>query len=176
VNPSGRLPLVVPKREEDLPHFNKKARTIEYDLWHGYRRLDREGVTPAFPFGFGLSYTTYRYARLAFETDRLTASETLQATVDVTNTGALAGEDVVQLYFGVTDSVVERAPRQLAAFARVALRPGETKAVRLSVPVSRLGYYHEELGAFVVEPATYEITVGGHSQDAQALRGSVTVE
>ena len=176
VNPSGRLPLVVPKRAEDLPHFDKKARSIEYDLWHGYRKLDRDGVVPAFSFGFGLSYTTYRYARLVFEKDRLTASETLQATVDVTNTGALAGEDVVQLYFGVTDSAVERAPRQLAAFARVALRPGETKTVQLNVPVSRLGYYDEGQGTFVVEPATYEIAVGAHSQDAQALRGCVTVE
>jgi beta-glucosidase len=172
VNPSGRLPVVVPRRAEDLPHFDKNARQFAYGLWHGHRKLDRDGVTPAFPFGFGLSYTQFTYAHLRVERE----GGDLLAAVDVTNTGDRAGDDVVQLYVGVRDSRVERAPRQLVAFARVALAPGDTRTVHLRVPVSGLGYYDESRGRFVVEPAVYEFIAGGHSLDPSAVGASLFVQ
>jgi beta-glucosidase len=175
VNPSGKLPLVIPKREEDLPFFDRNATEIEYDLWHGYRKLERDGNTPAFPFGFGLSYTRYRYANLTLEQDQLGPAETLQVSVDVSNTGARAGEEVVQLYVSAIGSAVERAPKELKAFTRVALQLGETKAVQLCVPVSRLAYYDETQADFVVEPLEYELFVGAHSLDPQALRARFVV-
>ena len=90
-NPSGRLPCTFPARAEDLPFFDRNATKITYDLWHGYRKLERDGATPAFPFGFGLSYTTFDYAGLKLARTELDASGTLEATVEVTNAGAVAG-------------------------------------------------------------------------------------
>jgi len=175
VNPSGKLPLVIPKRAEDLPFFDKNATEIEYDLWHGYRKLERDGNTPAFPFGFGLSYTSYRYANLTLTQNQLDTSETLQVSLDVSNTGAYAGEEVVQLYVSAISSTVERAPKELKAFTRIALQPDETKTVQLSVPISQLAYYDETQADFVVEPLEYELFVGTHSLDQHALKARFVV-
>jgi beta-glucosidase len=175
VNPSGKLPLVIPKRAEHLPFFDKNATEIEYDLWHGYRKLERDGNTPAFPFGFGLSYTSYRYANLTLDQNQLDPSGILQVGLEVTNTGAFAGEEVVQLYASAIGSKVERAPKELKAFARVTLQPGETKTVQFSLPISRLAYYDETQADFVVEPLEYELFVGAHSLDPQALKARFRV-
>jgi beta-glucosidase len=169
VNPSGRLPLTFPRSAEDLPFFDRDATKITYDLWHGYRKLDRDGSEPAFPFGFGLSYTTFAHRNLRLEQDELGPTETLVATVEVTNTGSVAGDEVVQLYIGAQVSAVERAPKELKAFARVGLTPGETRAVRLEVPVADLAYYDAARG-WVVEPVECEVSVGQHARDENALR------
>jgi beta-glucosidase len=174
-NPSGKLPLVIPKRAEDLPFFDKDATEIEYDLWHGYRKLERDGSTPAFPFGFGLSYTSYRYANLTLAQTQLGPSETLRVSLDVSNTGVHAGEEVVQLYISPIGSAVERAPKELKAFTRVALQPAETKTVEFRVPIPRLAYYDETQADFVVEPLDYELFVGTHSLDQNALKARFTV-
>jgi beta-glucosidase len=175
VNPCGKLPLVIPQCEEHLPFFDKNATEIEYDLWHGYRKLERDGNDPAFPFGFGLSYTSYRYADLALESDHLSPSDTLDARLRVSNTGTRAGEEVVQVYVSAIGSRVERAPKELKAFTRVALQPGESKTVRVSIPASRLAYYDEARAEFVVEPIEYELFVGAHSLDADGLRARFAV-
>jgi beta-glucosidase len=174
VNPSGRLPVTFPRRAEDLPFFDKDATAITYDLWHGYRKLERDGTAPAFPFGFGLSYTTYAYTNLQLAKDALGADETLLATIDVSNTGSVAGDEVVQLYMAAQGSAVERAPKELKAFARVALVPGETRAVRLEVPVADLAYYDEAHG-WVIERIAYEVIIGRSSGDADALRAPCRV-
>ncbi len=175
VNPSGRLPCVFPVRAEDLPAFDRNATKITYDLWHGYRKMERDGASPAFPFGFGLSYTRFEYANLRLKKTELSASDLIEATVEVTNAGERAGEEVVQLYVAAIGSKVERAPKELKAFARVALRPGETRAVRLAVSVSELGYYDEGAADWVVEPIAYAAIVGRHSLDRGALRAAFTV-
>jgi beta-glucosidase len=175
VNPSGKLPFVIPQRAEDLPFFDKNATQIEYDLWHGYRKLEREDHTPAFPFGFGLSYTSYSYANLTLAQTELGPSDTLPVSLTVTNTGAYAGEEIVQLYVSAIDSAVERAPKELKAFTRIALQPGETRTVQFRVPISRLAYYDESQADFVVEPLEYEVFVGAHSLDAHALKARFVV-
>jgi beta-glucosidase len=175
VNPSGKLPLAIPRRAQDLPFFDRNATAIEYDLWHGYRKLERDGSAPAFPFGFGLSYTSYEYVNLRFDRSQLGPSETLKVSLDVSNTGAHAGEEVVQLYVSAIGSAVERAPKELKAFTRVALRPGETRTVQLSLPMSRLAYYDQTQADFVVEPIEYELFVGAHSLDRQALKARFMV-
>jgi len=164
ISPSGRLPCTFPRRAEDLPFFDREATRIVYDRWHGYRKLARDGVTAAFPFGYGLSYTTFRHANLELASSSLARGDTLHATVDVTNTGPVAGDDIVQLYIGARGSRVERAARDLLAFARVSLQPGETRRIALSVPVADLAYFdpgHD----WVVESSDYEATVARHAED-----------
>jgi beta-glucosidase len=174
-NPSGKLPFVIPKRAADLPFFDKDAATITYDLWHGYRKLEREAVTPAFPFGFGLSYTTYRYTNLRLSRNTLNASDILQLSLDVTNTGTTAGEEVVQLYVSAVGSAVERPVKELKAFTRTAVQPGQTITVNLELPISRLAYYNEDQERFIVEPLVYELFVGAHALDQNGLTARFSV-
>ncbi len=175
ISPSGKLPCTFPARAEDLPFFDRNATKITYDLWHGYRKLDRDGAAPTFPFGFGLGYTTFAYAGLKLARDELRASDALEATIEVTNAGAMAGEEVVQLYVATEGSKVERAPKELKAFARVALSPGETRTVRLSVPAADLAYFDAATAGWVVEPINYAAIVGRHAADPEALRARFRV-
>jgi beta-glucosidase len=174
VNPSGRLPCTFPRRAEDLPAFDRDATSVRYDLWHGYRKLERDGASAAFPFGFGLSYTSFEYSGLTVENGRLSQRETIRASVTVTNTGSVAGGDVVQLYVRALDSRVERARRELKAFARVRLEPGAATPVVLEVPVSELAYRDEKHG-WVVEPGRYLLLAGHHAEDASALEKVMTL-
>jgi beta-glucosidase len=174
VNPSGKLPFVVPRRAEDLPFFDKDATKITYDLWHGYRKLERDGATPAFPFGFGLSYTTFSLRNLRLAQSKIGPDGTLVATADITNTGRMAGEEVVQLYIGARSSNVERALKELKAFTKVSLAPGETRTIRLAVPASEFAYYDAAKG-WIVEPGDYEAIVCRHSLDDAALRARFIV-
>lgn len=175
VNPSAKLPCIFPVRAEDLPEYAIDAKAITYDLWHGYRKLERDGVAPAFPFGFGLSYTTYAYSHLRVEQPEIGAGDALAALVDVTNTGAAAGEEVVQFYVAAPGSQVERAPKELKGFARVALQPGETKTVRVEIPAEDLAYYDEALG-WTVEPLAYELIAAQYSLDPKALKAGFKVK
>ena len=168
VNPSGRLPCTFPTAADHLPFFDRDATAITYDLWHGYRKLMRDGNQAAFPFGFGLSYTTFAHADLTLAADRLAGDETLEASVDVTNTGRQAGDDIVQLYVAVHGSAVERAPRELKAYARVHLAPGETKQVRLAVPVRELAWFDAGRG-WVIEATECEALIAHHADDGTPL-------
>jgi beta-glucosidase len=170
VNPSGKLPLVIPTQAEHLPFFDKNAEKITYDLWHGYRMLERDGNQPAFPFGFGLSYTRYRYANLKLARKEIGPSETLRVSLDVSNIGAQAGEEVVQLYVSSIESAVERAPKELKAFTRIAVEPGESRTIQFDLAIPKLAYYDETREDFIVEPVEYELFVGAHSLDQQALK------
>jgi len=168
VNPSGRLPLVFPVAESDLPAFDNVSTSVTYGYLHGYRYLDTNATAPLYPFGFGLSYTSFAYGALVVEQDGEDAyggSSVIHASVDVTNTGARSGRETVQLYVGRPDSTVSpRAPRDLRAFAQVELAPGETRRVTLDVPLADLGFWDVGSHAFVVEPTTYRFEVGGSSR------------
>jgi beta-glucosidase len=174
VNPSGKLPCVFAARPEDLPYYDMNATAITYDLWHGYRKLERDGAIPAFPFGFGLSYTAFGFGHLRLSETSLGVGGTLTATLDVTNCGSVAGDTVVQIYVAVPDSRVERAPKELKAFKRVRLEPGETKTIQVDLPVKDLAYYDEQSG-WTVEPTSYVLIVGQHSLDEQALRAEFKI-
>jgi beta-glucosidase len=174
VNPSGKLPCVFAARPEDLPYYDMNATAITYDLWHGYRKLERDGAIPAFPFGFGLSYTAFEFSHLRLSETSLGVGGTLTATLDVTNCGSVAGDTVVQIYVAVPDSRVERAPKELKAFKRVRLEPGETKTIQVDLPVKDLAYYDEQSG-WTVEPTSYVLIVGQHSLDEQALRAEFKI-
>jgi beta-glucosidase len=174
VNPSGKLPSTFPAGSDGLPLFDMDATAITYDLWHGYRKLERDRIAPAYPFGFGLSYTTFELSALHLAQDTIGHDGAIVATLDVTNTGDMAGEEVVQLYVGARSSAVERAPKELKAFIKVRLEPGQTRTIHLAVPASQIAYYDETTGG-IVEPGHYEVIVGRHSLDEQALRTHVTI-
>lgn len=165
VNPSGKLPLTIPKSEDQLPAFDTRARDAEYGLFHGYRHFDQLGLTPAFAFGFGLSYTTYHYGNLRLDREAIGPADVLTVSVDVSNAGDRAGEEVAQLYVSCLKSQVERAVKELKGFHRVALRPGETKTVTFELPARELAFWEgEENGGWRVEATDYLVRVGPSSR------------
>jgi len=118
VNPSGKLPCAFPSRPEDLPVFDRDATRIVYDLWHGYRKMERDGAEPAFPFGFGLSYTRFDYRGLRLAKSELGPSDALEAALEVTNDGDRVGGEIVQLYVAPIGSAAARAERAESLRAR----------------------------------------------------------
>ena len=174
-NPSGKLPFVVPRHESHLPSFDSAATSVCYDMWHGYRYLERDEREAAYPFGFGLSYTSYRYRDLQIEQPVLRPGDTLKVSLQVDNAGAVAGDEIVQLYVSVLASAVERAPRELKAFARVSLAAGEGKRVALAVPLRKLAYFDEKQDDFVVECANYRVTAARYCGDDEALSTTFAV-
>ena len=122
VNPSGKLPFTIPTTPDHLPYFSTTDREITYDLYHGYTLLDKRGWQPAYPFGFGLSYTSYAYHDLQVAK----VDQSLQVTVKVTNTGPRDGEEIVQVYIGMANSQVERQVKLLKGFEKVPIPAGAT--------------------------------------------------
>ncbi|HYG66363.1 MAG TPA: glycoside hydrolase family 3 N-terminal domain-containing protein [Anaeromyxobacteraceae bacterium] len=184
VNPSGKLVQSFPVAESDLPAFeNKTTGDVPYDYYHGYRWLDRKGKAARYPFGYGLSYTTYAYSNLQVADPTVAADGTLSVSVDVTNTGPVTGTEVVQLYVGYDDTAVTsgwgRPKKELKAFARAEnLAPGATQTVTLTVPASELGYWDTTSKKFVVEKMVHQLYVGPSADagDPNTLKGTFTIE
>jgi beta-glucosidase len=169
VNPSGKLPCVFPKSPSQLPYFDKNANAIEYGYYHGYRLMDKNGEEPAFSFGFGLSYTSFAYSDLKVSPEKTSADGSVRVSVDITNTGQLAGEEVAQLYVGYPASAVDRPRKELKGFARVAILPGETRQVAFELPAQRLAYYDEENERWAVEAGEYVVYAGPSSSERDLL-------
>ena len=165
-NPGGKLPFVIPRREEDLPAPDWNARQVVYPYLHGYTLLEEKGVQPLYPFGFGLSYTRFRVDVLGVRWK----DGQIAASVSVENTGSRAGAQVVQLYIGAPDSAVPRPARILKDFRRVELGSGEKTAIELCCPLEDLAWYDEARGAFVEEPGPYEVYVGTSSARQDLVR------
>src|SRR5512139_2158985 len=158
-NPGGRLAQTWPRSLDDLPPM------MDYDIRHGRTYMYFHG-DPQFPFGYGLSYTTFAYERLRTSAPTLARGGSIDVTVDVTNTGTRAGDEVVQLYVRYPDSKVERPLKQLRGFQRVSLAPGETRAVTLRLAASDLAYWDAGRHAWTVEAGRVELLVGPSSADA----------
>jgi beta-glucosidase len=173
VNPSGKLPQSFPQRLEDNPAYinypgeNGRVRYGE-GIFVGYRYYDKKQVAPLFPFGFGLSYTSFAYNNLRLSAERITAAERITVGVDVTNTGQRAGQEVVQLYVRDVAASVSRPPKELKGFAKVALAPGQTKTVTLTLDPRALAYWHEAEHAWVAEAGEFEVLLGSSSADIRA--------
>jgi beta-glucosidase len=169
VCPCAKLPCVFPKSESQLPFFDKRARSIEYGYFHGYRLMDREGYEPAFPFGFGLSYTKYVYENIQLDQEEIGTDGTLSVRLQITNSGDVTGEEVAQLYIGYRDSQVERPLKELKGFSKVHLAPGETKRVEFALAARDLAYYDEQHSIWIVEPITYTVYLGPSSRNEDLL-------
>ena len=163
-NPSGKLPVTFPQSNDQLPHFDKKAKSIEYGYYHGYRLFDKEGKKPAFPFGFGLSYTEYAYSNPRLSAKEMAKDGSLEVSVDVTNAGGTAGDEVAQLYIGYGGSKVDRPVKELKGFSRVHLEPGETKTLSFEIRAEDLAYYDVKSGTWRIEEIEYTVYVGPSSR------------
>ena len=176
VNPSGRLAETIPFRLQDTPaygNFPGEDGHVRYGegLLVGYRWYDYRDLPVAFPFGHGLSYTSFEYGPAETAIDD---AGDVVVTVPVTNTGRVAGREVVQVYVGLPGSVVHRPPRELKAFQNVAVEPGETVPVRLVVERSELAYWNVKADSWAVESGDYVIEVGASSRDIRC-RAEVSV-
>ncbi|MFT5766988.1 MAG: beta-glucosidase [Halioglobus sp.] len=176
VNPSGKLPFAMPENSDDYPYFTPYTDNINYGYYHGYTLFDKESIDVAYPFGFGLSYTKYNYENLRVLSPVLNEGETLRVQVDVTNTGDKAGEEVVQMYVGFSQSAVDRPVKLLRGFEKVTLQPGETQAVTIELPVGELAWYNPDKKAWQVEFMPHEVYIGGSSSEEDLLVGQFVVQ
>jgi beta-glucosidase len=163
VNPGGKLPITFPRSVGQIPAYYYHKPSAR----RGYLFTSAE---PLFPFGHGLSYTTFAYSNLHLSSEKITAGETATLSVDVTNIGKRAGDEVVQFY--VHDLLSERVTRPvklLKGFQRITLQPGECKKVRFPIGREQLEFLDETMKK-VVEPGQFELMVGGSSKNLQTIR------
>jgi beta-glucosidase len=165
VNPSGKLPVTFPKAFQDSPaygHYPGEDLHVEYaeGIYVGYRGFDKRNVEPLFPFGHGLSYTTFDYTglKIAFPT----------VGVSVRNSGTRAGAEVVQLYLQPPPARLDRPVKELKAFSRIMLQPGETRTVSFTLDKAALSFYDPALHDWVAEPGRFTVLVGASSRDIRA--------
>jgi len=173
VTPSGKLPQTFPVHVEDNPaylNFPGENGKVYYGegLFVGYRYYDKKRIAPLFPFGFGLSYTTFSYSPLRLSAQEIKPDDILQVEVDITNTGMRAGKEVVQLYVRDEQARLQRPEKELKGFAKVSLEPGERKTVTLSIAREALAYYDDHTHEWVAEAGEFEVLVGASSQDIRA--------
>jgi beta-glucosidase len=140
----------------------------------GYRYYDKKELAPLFPFGHGLSYTSFAYSNLKLDAAKVHAGDPLTVSVDVTNTGAVSGKEVVQLYVSDVKSLVARPMKELKAFRKVALQPGETQTVSFVLNQEAFWFFNTVVNGWAVEPGEFEILVGASSRDIR-LGASVEV-
>lgn len=168
VNPSAKLAVTIPRSVGQVQMiYNHKPS----QYFHPYAV---KPSTPLYPFGYGLSYTTYRYDRLQLEKQEIGPEESLQVSVEVTNTGGREGTEIVQLYLRDRFSSVTRPVKELKDFARVPLKAGETKTVRFTITPDKLGFYDKKM-QWTVEPGEFIVMAGPSSSDEQLLKESFWV-
>jgi beta-glucosidase len=181
VNPSGRLPISFERRWEDNPvhdsyYVNAPGNTVIYKegVFMGYRGYEHNGVKPLFPFGYGLSYTTFAFANLAITPRAPKSGEHVTVSFDLTNTGERKGAAVAQLYLGNPTASVPRPLKELKGFARVELKPGETRHVTLLLDPRAMSFFDVPGHAWKQEPGQFTVFVGHSSADID-LTGEFTV-
>lgn len=182
VNPSGKLPYTYYASLDqcgahvlgDYPGDKNHHQVYRDDIFVGYRFIDREGIKPNFPFGHGLSYTTFEYSNVRINRTKGSANSKWVVSVDVTNTGEVDGKEIVQLYVAAPKGDLEyRAPKELKGYNKVALKAGETRTVEIPMNFSSLAYFDEQMHDWNVLPGEYKALIGASSQD---IRGEVSFE
>ena len=174
VNPSGKLAETLPIKLEDNPSYLNfgDGVKVEYHegIFVGYRYYEKKKMDVAFPFGHGLSYTTFEYSTLRTDKDTMTEGETIQVSVDVTNTGDRAGKEIVQFYVSDLTNAARRPEKELKGFEKVALNPGETKTVTFTVDKRSLAWYNTEIQDWYAASGAYELLIAASSQDVRLTK------
>ena len=172
VNPSGKMPFTTPVSLDQSPahalgNFPGRDLKVNYeeDILVGYRWFDTKGLPVVYPFGYGLSYTTFNYSNLNTDKKTYDQADTIQATFTLTNTGDREGAEVAQLYVSDPVCSVMRPVKELKGFKKVFLKPGESRRITLDIPVSSLAFYSEVQSQFVVEPGEFILQLGASTSD-----------
>jgi beta-glucosidase len=177
VNPSGKLPETFPKRLEDNPSHGffpgEKRRALYGEgIYIGYRHYDTRGIEPLFPFGHGLSYTEFEYNNLRIRQKR---DGSVRITLDVKNTGKSSGAEVIQLYVRDLEASVDRPDKELKAFVKMELLPGQTRQAELFINEDAFAYFSPMKERWIIEPGEFELLIGSSSRDIR-LTEEITVE
>ena len=168
VNPSGKLTITVPKSAGQIPmfyNFKPSAQMNEY--------ISQDNL-PLYHFGYGLSYTKFGFSNIRLDKAKITKTGSAKVKVDVTNSGKVAGDEVVQLYIRDKVSSATRPVKELKGFKRISLKPKETKTVVLEITPDQLAYHNIDM-KFVVEPGEFDIMVGNSSRDSDLLKTTLVV-
>lgn len=171
VNPSGKLAETFPRRLEDNPSylyfFGDEQNKTEYreGVFVGYRYYDKKNMDVLFPFGYGLSYTTFEYSNLTLDKSKMKDTDTLTVSVNVRNTGKVKGKEVVQLYVGMSESHTIRPVKELRGFEKIELEPGEEKTVTFTLAKRAFAYYRTDISDWYVESGDYTIMAAKSSRD-----------
>ena len=182
VCPSGKLPFSFPKKLTDCPAhaFDSMAypgdsikEEYKEDILVGYRWYDTKEIPALFPFGYGLSYTSFEYGKPVISAKKMEADGTLTLSVAVKNTGSVAGKEIVQLYVGDEKCSLLRPQKELKHFDKILLQPGEEKTVTFTITPDDLKFYDDRVGRWVAEPGKFKLYVGASSTD---IRGTATFE
>jgi beta-glucosidase len=179
VNPSGHLPATFERHAEDNPTFanyypepGTKRVVYKEGIFVGYRGYEHNHVKPLFPFGYGLSYTTFKFANLAVSPESAGANPQVTVTFDVTNTGARKGAEVAQVYLSENHAKVERPERELKGFERMELAPGETKHISVMLDARAFAYWNAQAKKWTIDPGKFTVHVGD-SVESTPLTGGV---
>ncbi len=179
INPSGKLTMTFPKKLSDSPaHVSKRTFPGDDNVYYnegifvGYRHFDRKDIAPLFPFGFGLSYTTFSYKNLIIDKNKIRDDDEIKLSVEVTNSGNVEGKEIVQLYIQDVESSLERPIKELKRFEKVFLHPNETKTVLFELKKEDLSFYNETINSWIVEDGIFKILVGSSSRDIR-LQGEI---
>jgi len=178
VNPSGKLPVTIDKRIEDNPSYASYQDPAAYrgdhaltemtyseGLYMGYRGYDKKHSKPLYPFGYGLSYTTFGYSDLKLSSNVMAPGSTVEVSFTLTNTGDKAGFEVAQLYVQPVKPAVDRPKKELKGFTKVYLKPGESKTVSIPIDARSLAYYVDKTASWDVDAGKFKILVGADSQN-----------
>ncbi|MGD1821882.1 MAG: beta-glucosidase family protein [Pleomorphochaeta sp.] len=165
INPSGKLPITFYKNAQQLPYFGLDIDSIEYEYYHGYFAVDQYKQQISYPFGFGLSYTTFYFGEPKLSSSSITKDSSIFVSVEIKNIGDVEGATVLQLYIGALNSRVERHKKDLKAYKRVNLKPSESKIISLPIEASSLAYYSTEISQWEIESCKYRVFVGSSSSE-----------
>jgi beta-glucosidase len=170
VNPSGKLSTTFPQNVGQVPIYYAHKNTGRPLSGPWFQKFQSNYLDvsnePLYPFGFGLSYTTFSYSEIKLSSTSITSADSLLVSVDVSNTGSRDGKEVVQLYIRDLVGSVTRPVKELKAFEKISLKPGETKTVSFTLGMKDLSFYNSDL-KFVTEPGEFQVFVGGNSRDVK---------
>ncbi len=182
INPSGKLPITFPQSLATCSAHTSKQSFPGVDLvtsynegiFVGYRHFEKKNISPLFPFGFGLSFTTFNYSDLTINNQKLSKNSKIMVSVDIANTGDVSGGEIVQIYSKSHESKVVRPPKELVGFFKVFLKPSETQTIHIPVKRKDFGYYDVISHNWKIDKGIYELMVGSSSRDI-ALKGELNI-